>query len=127
MLGSNEHTYINMLFIILLFKLILVDYNKKHSLFFVLVFLKSTMEVWTSGTNDGIGCLRKYGWCPSGQFFIPDLKFGSGEGYSNAVNENGILLYYTSGPASKSYLKDISTSARYNYICEVKKMRSRLI
>jgi hypothetical protein len=85
------------------------------------VFLENTMEVWTSGTNDGIGCLRKYGWCPSGQFFIPDLKFGSGEGYSNAVNENGILLYYTSGPASKSYLKDISTSAKYNYICEVKR------
>jgi hypothetical protein len=91
------------------------------------VFLDSTIEVWTSGTNDGIGCLRKYGWCPSGQLFTPDLKFGSGEGYSNAVNENGILLYYTYGPASKSYLKDISTSARYKYICEVKKMRSRLI
>jgi len=83
------------------------------------VSLQRTIEVWTSGTNDGVGCLRKHGWCPSGQFLPPDLKFGAGEGVVNADDENGVTLYFSTGPASKSFLKDRTESTRLHYICEV--------
>jgi hypothetical protein len=85
----------------------------------MLVSLKRIVEVWTSGTNDGVGCLRKHGWCPSGQFFPPDLKFGPGEGVLYADTENGVTLYFNTGPASKSVLRDHPASERHYYICEV--------
>jgi len=82
------------------------------------VFIGSGFEAWTSGTNDGIGCLRKPGWCPSGDFISSDLKWGGGE-RTDPGNENGIALALNPGAVTNSYLKDYSTTTKMFYICEV--------
>jgi len=89
----------------------------------LLVFMKQTLNVWTSGTNDGIGCLKEYGWCSpegsSGMFNISDLKWATGEKI-NPAGENGVVLQIGTGTVANTLLMDFPVQAPLNYICEVK-------
>jgi hypothetical protein len=74
-------------------------------------------DVWTAGTNDGIGCVRKHGWCPSGQLVHPGINFGAGE-KSNMAVENGLAIYLLGNPATAN-LRDWPEGARLKFMCEV--------
>jgi hypothetical protein len=74
-------------------------------------------HLWTSGTNDGIACLRKHGWCPSGQLIPKQLIFAAGELHDMA-SENGLTISISGNPAT-SYMRDYLEGWKNWFMCEV--------
>jgi hypothetical protein len=77
--------------------------------------LEQTVDVWTSGTNDGVNCPPgKYGWCPSGK---PDdesvVKLAKGDG-----SEKGLYLRLTT-KMDTTIFKDNPLTTKMKYVCEV--------
>jgi hypothetical protein len=96
---------------------LLKTYKKCKHQFSVFWNGNAGFDVWTAGTNDGIGCIRKHGWCPSGQLVHPGINFGAGE-KSNMAVENGLAIYLLGNPATAN-LRDWPEGARLKFMCEV--------
>ncbi|XP_065349858.1 macrophage mannose receptor 1-like [Cloeon dipterum] len=76
-----------------------------------------SLPLWTSGTSDGVGCVRNFGWCPSGTLVAPDLMWRPGEPNSPYV-ENCMNLYTSTGAVMETGLNDIGCDAMLRFLCE---------
>jgi hypothetical protein len=76
----------------------------------------SSYELWTSGTADGIGCERKWGWCPSGQPFYNNFTWGQSLNPKPGV-ENCVAIAWSTG--NSVIFVDQVCSAKRGFICEV--------
>jgi hypothetical protein len=74
-------------------------------------------EMWTSGTADGIGCERTWGWCPSGQLFYENFTWGNPLYSAPGVKNCASLTWSTVQPTK---FADQLCSKRLPFICEVK-------
>jgi len=79
-------------------------------------WLGSSYELWTSGTADGIGCERKWGWCPSGQPFYDNFTWGQSLNSNPGVENCAAIIWATGKPVT---LVDQVCSAKRAFICEV--------
>jgi hypothetical protein len=76
----------------------------------------SSYELWTSGTADGIGCERTWGWCPSGQPFYDNFTWGQSLNPKPGV-ENCVAIAWS--PGNTVIFVDQVCSAKRAFICEV--------
>jgi hypothetical protein len=80
---------------------------------------KLSIEAWTSGTNDGIGCLRTPGWCPTGELVALEVPWLKNE-RTDPLAEDGVVVKLTNGDMAKTGLSDYASTSKFRYICEVK-------
>ncbi|XP_065346631.1 macrophage mannose receptor 1-like [Cloeon dipterum] len=74
-------------------------------------------SIWTSGTDVGIGCVNKYGWCPDGQFLNSNSHWCAGEPSSPYV-ENCVDLVIKGGDSSSTCFNDNTCSKTFRFVCE---------
>jgi hypothetical protein len=77
------------------------------------VFGATNYEAWTSGTSEGIGCEKTWGWCPSGKVFNYSVPWNGG-----IANMPGIEKCATVQTRSMIF-NDRKCSERKTVICEV--------
>ncbi|CAB3376642.1 Hypothetical predicted protein [Cloeon dipterum] len=74
-------------------------------------------SVWTSGTDVGVGCLNKFGWCPSGILTTSELRWGAGEP-NGPYSENCLNLEVYRGDSSATTFNDMDCSKSIRFLCE---------
>ncbi|XP_065344308.1 uncharacterized protein LOC135942224 [Cloeon dipterum] len=73
--------------------------------------------IWTSGTDNGIGFVNKFGWCPDGQFLYSNPHWCGGEPSSPYV-ENCLVLAMNGGDPSSTCFNDYTCATSCRFVCE---------
>jgi hypothetical protein len=73
--------------------------------------------VWVSGTSDGIGCARTWGWCPSGEKIFANFPWYPNE--PNGPYFEMRMQMQMEGDLANSKFNDMSGSNACRFICEV--------
>ncbi|XP_059484448.1 uncharacterized protein LOC132201908 [Neocloeon triangulifer] len=71
----------------------------------------------TSGTSDGIGCQKTWGWCPSGQIFANGIPWSPGEPGNPGV-ENCACVQMGGAALGAPVLHDCGCHTNHWFICE---------
>jgi hypothetical protein len=76
---------------------------------------------WTSGSSEGHGCVKNYGWCSSGKMFsgvAANYSNWNGGKPGNPYEEHCVQLKLDSNP-KKMLFDDLSCAENILFICEV--------
>ncbi|XP_065345316.1 uncharacterized protein LOC135942902 [Cloeon dipterum] len=74
-------------------------------------------SVWTSGTDNGIGCVGKFGWCPDGTFLGSDAKWGATQPDLPYV-ESCVHLNIVGGDGSATHFNNYPCDIASRFLCE---------
>lgn len=79
------------------------------------------LKYWTSGSSEGQGCLKNYGWCSTEKMFsgiAANFSQWDGGKPSNPYEKRCVLLKLDSDP-KKMLFEDWACSENRFFLCEV--------